>query len=133
MVKKSFSDAKKILTKGNMIILAIGLIIGAAFSAVVKSLADDVIMATIVKIVGVNESISEWQVNGIYLGKFLAALIYFVIVFIFLFIFLGSYFLIKNIVFKMRGRNIEEKPAPPTTEELILEELKKLNSHHKNI
>ncbi|UUD36904.1 large conductance mechanosensitive channel protein [Mycoplasmopsis californica] len=131
VVRKSFSDARKALSKGNMIMLAIGLIIGAAFGAVVKSLADDVIMAAIVKFVGVNEKLAEWQVNGIYVGKFLAALLYFVIVFVFLFIFLGSYFLIRNLVIAAREkRKPKEEPAAPapTTEELILEELKKLNS-----
>jgi large conductance mechanosensitive channel len=43
-VKKVFSEFKEFAFKGNLIDMAVGIIIGAAFGGVVKSLVDDVIM-----------------------------------------------------------------------------------------
>lgn len=45
-LKKStfFSDFKKFITKGNVIDMAVGVVIGAAFSAIVNSLVNDIIM-----------------------------------------------------------------------------------------
>nr|WP_307908374.1 MscL family protein [Mycoplasmopsis bovis] len=44
MFKKSVSDAWTSVKRGNMLLLAIGVLIGASFNAVISSLANDVIM-----------------------------------------------------------------------------------------
>ena len=51
-MKAMLKEFKEFAFKGNMLDLAIGFIIGAAFSAVVNSLAKDVIMNAIAAIVG---------------------------------------------------------------------------------
>ncbi len=43
-MKKFFSDFKKFITRGNVIDLAVGVIIGTAFTAIVNSLVKDIIM-----------------------------------------------------------------------------------------
>lgn len=43
-MKKFFQDFKKFISKGNIIDLAVGVIIGNAFSAIVKALTDKIIM-----------------------------------------------------------------------------------------
>ncbi len=43
-MKKFFNDFKKFITRGNVIDLAVGVIIGTAFTAIVNSLVKDVIM-----------------------------------------------------------------------------------------
>ena len=43
-MKKIFEEFKKFALKGSVIDLAIGIIIGAAFNSIVKSLVDDIIM-----------------------------------------------------------------------------------------
>ena len=43
-MKKFFQDFKKFISKGNVIDLAVGVIIGNAFSAIVKALTDKIIM-----------------------------------------------------------------------------------------
>lgn len=48
-IKNAYKDAKKTVLKGNMFMLAIGLLLGAAFGAVVSSLANDVIMLQLLK------------------------------------------------------------------------------------
>lgn len=47
-MKKFINDFKKFITKGNVIDLAVAVIIGAAFSAIVTSLVNDIIMPLIV-------------------------------------------------------------------------------------
>ncbi|MCJ2185891.1 large conductance mechanosensitive channel protein MscL [Novosphingobium beihaiensis] len=47
-----FQDFKKFIAKGNVMDLAVGVIIGAAFGAIVKSLTDEVIMPVIGAIFG---------------------------------------------------------------------------------
>ena len=46
-MKKFFQDFKKFISKGNVIDLAVGVIIGNAFSAIVKALTDKIIMPLI--------------------------------------------------------------------------------------
>ncbi|MDJ1645608.1 MscL family protein [Mycoplasma phocimorsus] len=134
LLKKSFREAKAIISKGNMLILAVGLLIGSVFGAVIKSLSNDVLMEYILKIIGNTKGLEEWTLNGVHWGKFFSALLTFVIVFLFLFLLLTSYIFIKTIIFKIKQKIIKEKnvtvePAKPTTNELILDELKKLNSN----
>ncbi|MCT2400496.1 large conductance mechanosensitive channel protein MscL [Novosphingobium mangrovi (ex Huang et al. 2023)] len=47
-----FQDFKKFIAKGNVMDLAVGVIIGAAFGAIVKSLTDEVIMPLVGAIFG---------------------------------------------------------------------------------
>ena len=98
IVRRSYDEAKKVVVKGNMFMLAIGLLIGASFGAVVTSLANDVIMAAIAKAFHV-QGVENIVVNGIYIGKFLGALIQFIIVALFIFLALLLVFLIKNTIF----------------------------------
>lgn len=47
MVKKIFSDFRDFAFKGNLIDMAVGIIIGGAFGTLVKSLVDDIFMPVI--------------------------------------------------------------------------------------
>ena len=53
-MKKFFKDFAKFINRGNVIDLAIGIIIGASFQAIVKSLANDIIMPLISSLCGFN-------------------------------------------------------------------------------
>lgn len=46
-MKGFFGEFKKFIMRGNVIDLAVGVIIGAAFQAIVKSLVDDIVMPVI--------------------------------------------------------------------------------------
>ncbi|ADE19605.1 large conductance mechanosensitive channel protein MscL [Mycoplasma crocodyli] len=125
MIRKSFKQAKETLKKGNIFMLAVAFILGVVFNAVVSSLANDVIMSAIASKLNFAD-LAQMKYNGILYGKFLATLINFIVVSLFLFLMLSFYFLIVN--FKNRKKVEPVKEAPkPTTEELILEELRKLN------
>ncbi|MBQ4631261.1 MAG: large conductance mechanosensitive channel protein MscL [Clostridia bacterium] len=51
-MKKFFAEFKEFAVKGNMLDLAVGMIIGAAFNAIVKSLVDDIIMPAVGVLIG---------------------------------------------------------------------------------
>ncbi|MGX9340457.1 large conductance mechanosensitive channel protein MscL [Mycoplasma sp. 4044] len=133
MFKKSYNDAKKVVLRGNMFMLAIGMVLGTVFGAVVSSLATDIIMGAInhaVKSKLPDATKGLTNVYGMNIQNFVGALITFIVVTFVIFLALLLVFLIKN------WRD-SKKPAPapvapvPTTEELILAELKKMNANKK--
>lgn len=119
------SEFKEFAFKGNVMDLAVGVIIGAAFGKIVTSAVEDVItpllLNPVLKTAGV-DNIAEWSVNGVFWGKFLAAIISFLAIAMVLF------WLIK-VGNKLR-KTTPEVAAPSSTDVLLAEirdELKKKN------
>jgi len=72
---------KDFITRGNVIDLAVGLIIGTAFTAVVTALVESVMMPAIAFITGGNVSFDQWLAFGdVKIGVFLTAVVNFLIV-----------------------------------------------------
>lgn len=59
-MKKFWADFKKFISKGNIIDLAVAVVIGNAFNKIVSSLVNDVIMPLISVIIG-GADVSEWK------------------------------------------------------------------------
>ncbi|MDC4183822.1 MscL family protein [Mycoplasma bradburyae] len=126
-VKSAIANATKVVKRGNIFMLAIGLLLGTSFNAVIASLANDVIIAAIAKLYNVSD-LQKWQVDGIYIGKFFAAIISFVIINIILVSVLFIVYYINEIVkdFKKRkeiakGLVEDKKSSEPTNEERIIQ------------
>ncbi|WP_314818068.1 large conductance mechanosensitive channel protein MscL [Capnocytophaga gingivalis] len=112
-------EFKEFAVKGNVVDLAIGVIIGGAFGAIVSSLVADVItpllLAPAFKATGA-ENLQDLVWNGVAYGKFLAAVINFLCVAFVLFM------LVKGInSLKKKETPAPEAPAGPTQEELLAE------------
>ena len=120
-------EFKEFVMRGSVLDLAVGIIIGAAFTAVVTSFVDDVLMPPIgmllggvdfsnlyISLDGVEyESLAAAQLAGaptINYGLFIMALIDFLIVALVL-------FLVIRQVNKLRATDEEEEPAAPTSKE----------------
>ncbi len=58
-MKKFFSDFKAFIAKGNVIDMAVGVVIGGAFGKIVTSLVNDIIMPALAMITGNNQSVSD--------------------------------------------------------------------------
>ena len=114
-------EFKAFAMKGNVIDLAIGVVIGAAFGKIVSSLIEDVITPLILKPALEAAKLSEIEqlvaFGGVKYGIFLSSLINFVIVAFVLFM------VIKAINAYKKKNEIEEIPVPkgPTQEELLAE------------
>lgn len=73
------AEYKAFLFRGNLLDLAVAFILGVAFSAVVSSLADDVIMGAVAGLIGLDD-VSALRWGPVKIGLFLAAVLNFVIV-----------------------------------------------------
>jgi large conductance mechanosensitive channel len=116
-----FEEFKKFAFKGNVVDLAIGVIIGAAFGAIVKSLVEDIIMPLIGLITPGDRGYEGWVWHvgdkAIPYGKFLGAVVNFLIVALVLYV-----FIVKFLGWVMKSQK-EEAAAPPLTrdQELLRE------------
>lgn len=59
-MKNFFTDFKKFITKGNVVDLAVAVVVGGAFGKIVTSLVNDIIMPLISLIVG-GASVKDWK------------------------------------------------------------------------
>ena len=80
-MKNFFNEFKKFIMRGNVIDLAVGVIIGAAFQAIVTSLTTDIISPFLGIFGGMNFDQLSFEINGavIAYGKFITAVINFLI------------------------------------------------------
>jgi large conductance mechanosensitive channel len=84
-VKSLWGEFVGFAFKGNMLDLAVGFVIGGAFSSVVKAMVEDIVMPVVKAItttassVGPTISYQDWQFHGILIGKFIGELLNFVI------------------------------------------------------
>ena len=115
------SEFKAFAMKGNVIDLAIGVVIGAAFGKIVSSLIEDVITPLILKPALEAAKLSEIEqlvaFGGVKYGMFLSSLINFLIIAFVLFL------IIKGINTYKKKQEVAEIPVPkgPTQEELLAE------------
>ena len=80
-------EFKEFAFKGNVLDLAIAVVIGAAFNKIVSSLVTYIIMPLIGKLFGSVDFAKDWQLWGIKYGLFIQSIIDFIIVAFALFIF----------------------------------------------
>lgn len=78
-------EFKKFAIRGNVVDLAVGVIIGAAFTSIVNSLVTDIIMPIVGIFIG-RVDFSSYKFAGIAYGKFIDAIVEFIIVAFVLFI-----------------------------------------------
>lgn len=75
-----WQEFKDFMLRGNVIDLAVAVVIGAAFGKIVQALVENIIMPLIALIFGDTDFASNWVYNGITYGVFIQAIIDFVII-----------------------------------------------------
>ena len=119
-------DLKAFLLRGNIVDLAVAVVIGAAFGAIVTSLVNDIITPLILnpamKAAGVDK-IANLSWNGVAYGSFLSAVINFLVVGTVLFFVIKGIEKAQNL--RKKEEVVEEAPAAPTELE-VLQEIKAL-------
>jgi len=114
-LKKLFSEFKTFISKGSVIDLAVGVIIGAAFKTIVDSLVGDVISPLIGLVGNTDLSNLAWQVGGVSIGygAFLTAVLNFLIMAVVLFLLIKGINATRALGGKIK-KDAPEKPAEPT-------------------
>ncbi len=135
------SEFRSFIAKGNVVDLAVGIIIGAAFTGIVKSLVDDIVMPIVGAITGGGFDFSNYflplssavtapslaaarEQGAVFAyGNFITVLINFVILAFII-------FLMVKAVNKMRladeKKSADEAPAPPPADIQLLTEIRDL-------
>ena len=133
-MKKFIAEFKEFAMKGNVVDMAIGVVIGAAFGKITTSLVNDVIMPLISRITGgVDFSAWKWVLKAaevaedgteipeiaVNYGSFIAVVLDFLIIALVL-------FLVVKAINKLRSIGKKEEPAEeedpaPTAEDLLTE------------
>ena len=125
-----FKEFKKFISKGNVVDLAVGVIIGGAFGKIVSSLVNDILMPIIGIIIGgydftgLSLKVKDASINY---GTFIQNIINFLIIAFCIFI------LVKVInKFLHKAKEEEKKEEPTKTDEVILlEEIRDLLKKQK--
>ena len=127
-MKSLFNEFKQFVARGNVIDLAVGVIMGAAFTAIVNSLVNGVVMPLVGYAIGgvnftdfkivLNPAVGETPEVAILYGGFIQQIINFFIVALVV-------FMILKAINKL-PRKKEEAPPKPSAEELLLTEIRDL-------
>lgn len=125
-MKKFISEFKEFISKGNVLDMAVGVIIGGAFSKIVSSLVNDVMMPLIGIIIGghdfTNLSIKAGNAKIMY-GSFLQNVVDFLIVAFCLFTVIK---IINRFKKKQEKNENKEKIKTPSEEVILLSEIRDL-------
>ncbi len=114
------TDFKEFLLRGNVVDLAVAVILGAAFNAIVTSFVEDIITPVLLQPVlgaaGV-EDIALLSAGGIKYGTFLAAVINFVVIGLVLFLVVRTFARFK------RSEEVEAEPTPTEKLDITMQRL----------
>lgn len=126
-------EFKEFAMRGNVVDLAVGIVIGGAFGKIVKSFVDDVLMPPIGMAIGgvdfknlkivIQEAIGERAAVTVNYGSFIQVLVDFIIV-------AFAIFMVVKLMNKLKKKE-EATPAPvvepvPSKEEVLLTEIRDL-------
>ncbi|MBR5796018.1 MAG: large-conductance mechanosensitive channel protein MscL [Erysipelotrichaceae bacterium] len=135
-MKKFIEDFKKFALKGNVVDMAVGVIVGGAFNKIVTSLVNDVVMPALSVLIG-NKNLADMQyvidasnpdaVVAIKYGMFLQNIVDFLIIAL-------TIFIIVRVMGNLQRKKEEApKPAPkPSNEEVLLTEIRDLLREKNN-
>lgn len=111
-MKKFLDEFKKFICRGNVMDMAVGIIIGGAFTTIVNSLVADIITPLLGLFGGMNFDQYAWNITGdvvLYYGKFITAIVNFLVMALVIF------FLIRTINKISEKHGKKEEPKAPTT------------------
>ncbi len=150
-MKKLFKEFGDFIKRGNVIDLAVAVVVGGAFSSIVTSLVNDIIMPVISLLTGgvdftnlfvsldgkVYATLAEAQAAGasvLAYGAFIQAIVNFLIIAFVIFMVVKAMNTASEKASKLKKKGAkEEKPAPPVKPEevVLLEQIRDLLKKNK--
>lgn len=132
-MKKIINEFKEFIARGNVVDLAVGVIIGSAFGKIVTSLVNDILMPIIGVILGGIDFTNltlHFRDATIYYGNFIQNIVDFLIVALCIFTFVK---VINSLTHKNKKKEEIKEEAPKKSDEiLLLEEIRDLLKKKKN-
>lgn len=113
-MRKFLEEFKKFISKGNVMDMAVGIIIGGAFTSIVSSLVNDIINPILGLFGGMNFDQLAWNITGdvtLYYGKFITAVVNFLIMAFIVFILVKA---MNTAMSKLQKKEDEKEEAPTT-------------------
>ena len=113
-----FKEFKEFITKGNIMDMAVGIVMGTAFVAIVTSLVDDIISPLLGLIVGINFSDLKGTVGDVTFtyGNFIMAVINFLLIALVMFLLIKALMKMQQARDKVTGKIKEEEVTTKTCE-----------------
>jgi len=116
-----FKEFKDFAMRGNVIDLAVGVIIGAAFGKIVTSLVEDIITPAILQPLleaAHVTKLEDWAVHSMLLGKFMSSVLSFLLISFVLFL------IIKGINAATKKKETAPAETPTPEDVLLLREIR---------
>ncbi len=146
-MKKFFNEFKEFITKGNVIDMAVAVIVGGAFGKIVTSLVNDIVMPLISLAIG-GLNVTDWKYvfkeavldaagnvieaeTALCYGNFLQLVLEFLIISFCIFAVLKLVLSLKTCLIK-KEEEVEEEPAPAETTEDILKDIREMLKKSEN-
>ena len=128
-MKKFLGEFKEFISKGNVMDLAIAVVIGNAFNAIVSSLVDDIIMPFVGLLIG-GINFSDIKVTlgdaNIMFGKFIQNVVDFLIVAFTIFIVVKAFNKLQEKIKKKQEKEEKKEEAKKPDDIVLLEEIRDL-------
>ena len=118
-MKKFFQEFKEFAMRGNVLDMAVGVVVGSAFTAIVTSIVQN-LLTPLLGLLIPDSTFAEWAPGGFGIGAVINSIITFLITAFVVFL------LVKGVnkpthLKKQEEPQEPEKPTAPTTEELLTE------------
>ena len=128
-MKKFIEEFKEFAIGGNLIDMAVGVIVGGTFNAIIGSLVADVFTPLLGMLFGSRIDFSELKIGQIAIGNFINAVVTFLLTALCLFVLIKAINKAKDSILK-KEEETKEEPEPSEEVKLLTEvvaQLKKLN------
>ena len=124
-----FKEFKEFISRGNVIDLAVGVVMGSAFTAIVNSLVNDIIMPLVGLIVGgIDFTSLSFGIGdaAVCYGNFIQAVVNFLIVAFVIFMVVKGINKMHEKLDKKQEESAPEEPAAPAEDIVLLTEIRDL-------
>lgn len=125
-MKKIIEEFKEFISRGNVVDMAVGVVIGSAFKAIVDSLVADIItpfIGILLRALGVSDDFASWKIFGLFgVGNFINSIVSFFLIAAGIFIMVKAINAMRNLA----HRKEEKKDEPAVIEECDLDVLKEI-------
>jgi len=123
-MKKFLEEFKKFISRGNVMDMAVGIIIGGAFTSIVTSLVNDIINPLLGLFGGVNFDQLAWNITGdvtLNYGKFITAVVNFLIMALIVFLIVKAMNTLSKLHKKQELKVPTTKKCPFCKSEIAIE------------